>query len=129
MIVLDGLDPAMGRWHGIEYIENQRARHRPKIAPGEPEPRERTLAVRLKGRWGPGTFQVRFEASQESGTNQVWIEKELIVFPSLGRRHVRDRTGRCELYRDAGHELVVHISSAAPGVSRPTEAKSIETGS
>jgi predicted ATPase len=119
-IVLDGLDAALGRWHGIEYIENQRARHRRKIASGEHSPRERTLAFRLKGRWGPGACRVRLEVGQEFGTNQVGIENELIEFPSLGRRYVRDRTGRCESYRDAGHEVVVHLSSEASGVSRPT---------
>ena len=83
LMVLDGLDAAMGRWHGIEYIENQRARHRREVAPGARESRERTLTFRLKGRWGPGTFQVRLDASQELGTNQVGIENEMIEFPSL----------------------------------------------
>ncbi|MGP0062801.1 MAG: AAA family ATPase [Isosphaeraceae bacterium] len=119
-IVLDGLDAALGRWHGIEYIENQRAQDRRKIASGENAPRERTLAFRLKGRWGAGTFQVRLDASQDLGTNQVGIENELIEFSGLGRRYVRDRTGRCESYRDAGHEVAVHLSSDATGVSRPT---------
>jgi predicted ATPase len=119
-IVLDGLNVAMGRWHGIEYIENQRTSHRRKIESGEYAPRERTLAFRLKGRWGPGTFQVRLDASQELGTNQVGIENETIEFPSLGRRYVRDRTGRCESYRDVGNEVVVALSAVAPGVSRPT---------
>jgi predicted ATPase len=118
-IVLDGLDAALGRWHGIEYIENQRASHRRKTTSGELEPRRQALAFRLKGRWGPGTFQVRLDASQEASTNQVGIENELIEFPSLGRRYVRDRTGRCESYRDAGNEVVVDLSPDASGVSRP----------
>jgi predicted ATPase len=119
-IVLDGLDAALGRWHGIEYIENQRTSRRRKIASGEHATRERTLAFRLKGRWGPGTFQVRLDASQALGTNQVRIENETIEFPSLGRRYVRDRTGRCESYRDVENEVFVALSSVAPGVSRPT---------
>src|SRR5262249_16112690 len=31
-MVLDGLDAAMGRWRGIEYVWNQRASHRRKTA-------------------------------------------------------------------------------------------------
>ena len=117
-VVLDGLDASMRRWHGIEFIENQGARHPDR--PGERESRGRTLTVRLKGRWGPGVFRVRLDARQEFGTNHVGIENEMIAFPSLGRRYVRDRTGRCESYRDAVQEVAVHLSSDASGVSRPT---------
>ena len=112
----------MNRWHGMEYVRNQLAGNR-KLTEDEHETREKFLAFRLKGNWGPGAFQVRLDAGQEAGTNQIWIENEMIEFPNLGRRYLRDRTGRCEFYRDAGSSVATPISTDGSGVSRPTKPR------
>jgi predicted ATPase len=121
-IVLEGLDAAMNHWHGMEYVRNRRAGDR-KLTEDGHETREKSLTFRLKGSWGPGTFQVRLDAGQEAGMNETWIENEMIAFPRLGRRYHRDRTGRCAVYRDAGPSVVTHISSDRSGVSRPTKPR------
>jgi predicted ATPase len=123
-IVLDGLGAAIGRWlGGIEYVWNQRATQPRRTARDGHETRERTLVLRLKGRWGAGAFRVRLDAGQKVGTNQIWIENEMIEFPALGRRYLRDRTGRCESYRDAGSSVPTHLAPNASRVSRPSRPR------
>ncbi len=116
-IVLDGLDAALGRWGGFDHVENHRAARRPPAAPNGRQPGPKTLGFQLKGRWGSGAFRVRLDAGQDDRTTEIRIEDERIEFPALGRRYVRDRTGRCESYRDAQAEVVGRLSSNAPGVS------------
>src|SRR5437899_1741380 len=80
----------------IESTWNHRASQRRRTTEDGHEARVRTLVFRLKGRWGFGSFQVRLDAGHEVGTNKTWIENEMIEFPTLGRRYLRDRTGRCD---------------------------------
>jgi predicted ATPase len=122
-IVLDGLDAALGRWGGFEHVSNQRATRRPTVAPKGRQPRARTLGFRLNGRWGVGAFRVRLDAGQDTRTDEIRIEEERIEFPALGRRYVRDRTGRCESYRDPGAEVLSHLSTTASGVPWPTKPR------
>jgi predicted ATPase len=118
-IVLDGLDAAIGRWlGGTECVWNQRTSPRRRIAQDGREARERTFVLRLRGRWGSGAFRVRLDAGQNVGRNTIWIENEMIEFPSLGRRYLRDRTGRCDSYREAESSEPPYLPDNVSGASR-----------
>jgi predicted ATPase len=120
-IVLDGLDAAMNRWHGLEYIQNQRANFRRTVAPDGNGVHDDRLGFRLKGLWHVGTFDVRLEAGLDLSGNEIRIEDEILAFPAQeGRRHLRNESGTCEIHRDAGGLLPGGISGIAnflPGES------------
>jgi predicted ATPase len=100
-IVLDGLDSAMNRWRGMEYVWNQAASHGRKTVPDGHIIHENTFTIHLKGIWGRGRFKVRLMACPESGGNRIRIEDEFIELPGA-RLLRRDWTGRCESYGDGG---------------------------
>jgi predicted ATPase len=118
-IVLEGLDAGMNRWHGIEYIQNKRATRRRKNTPAANAVSENHLALRLKGLWHMGTFDVRLEAGREVNGNKIWIEGEQLNF-APNRSYSRDRTGRCEVHWDAASSVRTSLAPNADGVSRPT---------
>lgn len=120
-IVLEGLDAAMNRWHGIEHVWNKRATHRRKVASDEHEIYENRMMFRMRGLWDDGTFDVRLEAGPEVVGNRIRIEDEVLEFSGeSGRSYLRDGSGTCQ-YRGATSELFPDGISATfrypPGVS------------
>jgi predicted ATPase len=98
-IVLDGLDAAMDRWHGMEHVWNKRSSHGPRaVAHGLGLP-ENPLAFRMKGlfrgtlREKTAAFDVRMDISPSLGFNALCIENESIKFPAPGSEYHRDAHG------------------------------------
>ncbi len=126
-IVLDGLDAAMDRWHGIDWVWNKRSKHDRKLAKDGRESPQNPLGFHLKGQWegewGGGTFDVGLSACPEVGGNRMRIENEEIelLLPDHVRRFRRDWSGKCALYRGAGPLGVLPGFPKEPGVPRPTK--------
>ncbi len=71
-----GLDAAIGRWLGFEYVWNKRARHNQKHVGTEDGTYENPMVFVFNGRVLRGSFTVRMEISADPGINGVRIEKE-----------------------------------------------------
>jgi predicted ATPase len=124
-IVLDGLDAAMDRWHGMNHIWNNQASHRRKAASDGHEVYENLPLFQLKGHWGDRAFSVKLELSFEADRAGVWIEREEIKLPTIpsldedsselliGRSYQRDRAGRCLSYREVNESTHRHRAGLA----------------
>jgi predicted ATPase len=94
-----GLDAAITRWLGFEYVWNQRARHNQKHVRTEDGAYENPMVFVLKGRVLRGSFTVRMEISADPGINDIRIEKESLKI-------TRDRL----IQRDRHGNAIIHLS-------------------
>lgn len=98
-ILLDGLDIAMERWHGMDHILNRRSAPRRRSgANGIGEP-EKDMFLDLKGRCYAGRFHARLKASLEAGANRIRIKDEILEFPDEGDYWRRDENGSLDVRR------------------------------
>jgi predicted ATPase len=113
-VVLDGLDDAMQRWHGIEHVWNKRASHRQRATRDGRTTYENPIVFHVRGRRGRGAFNIKMDVAPDIGFNSIRIESEILRLP-VGRSYHRNAEGRCEIYRN-GKELD-RIAQFHPGQS------------
>lgn len=118
-IVLEGLDAAMDRWHGMEHILSRCASTRRKPGTIGNQTSGGHVDFHLKGRCHLGGFHVRLVAGIEKGGNRIRIDEEILEVPSGERHWLRDETGRLfERGEDPGGDLdlgrLLHGESASP---------------
>jgi predicted ATPase len=94
-----GLDAAIARWLGFEYMWNQRARHNQKHVRTEDRVYEKPIVFVLKGRVLRGSFTVRMEIAADPEINDLRIEKESLKIP-------RDRL----IQRDCHGNTIIHLA-------------------
>jgi predicted ATPase len=92
-----GLDAAIARWLGFEYVWNKRARHHQKHVRTEDGTYENPMVFVLKGWVLRGSFTVRMEISADPSINDIRIEKEFLKI-SRDRLIQRDRHGNASLH-------------------------------
>jgi hypothetical protein len=80
-VVLNGLDDAMQRWRGIEYIWNKWASHRQKTTRDGRPTYENPIVFHMRGRRGRGSFNVKMDIVPNIGFNSIRIESETIKLP------------------------------------------------
>src|SRR2546428_1649646 len=94
-----GLDAAIARWLGFEYVRNKRARHNQKHVKTEDGSYENPMVFVLKGRVLRGSFTVRMEISADPSIDNIRIEKESIKIP-------KDRL----IQRDCHGNTIIHLA-------------------
>ena len=127
-IVLDGLDAAMDRWNGIEWVWNKRSKHDRKRAKDGHESPQNPLVFHLKGHWEGGTFDVGLSACPEVAGSRMRIEDELIEFPELARLYSRDWRGKCSSFFEDVSPMEIARRSLGSGASRPLKPALSELG-
>ncbi|MHB1559593.1 MAG: AAA family ATPase [Isosphaeraceae bacterium] len=116
-ILLDGLDVAMERWHGMDHILNRRtAPRRRSGANGIGEP-EKDMLFELKGRCHAGRFHSRLKAGLEAGGNRIRITEETFELPTEEGCWRRDENGWLDGRRAARGVKQVTRSQILPGES------------
>ena len=95
-IVEQGLDAAVNRWRGFEYIRNRAVTPEPKGTNTERPYETNFVEFLLQGRDASGAFRARMEVNQSPGGNELFIQKESLTIK--GRRSAtRDAYGRVRL--------------------------------
>jgi predicted ATPase len=115
-ILLGGLDSALDRWHGLEYVWNKRATHDLRATRKRGEILENPVSFHFKGIWGRGAFNVQMVIAPTPGRNAVRIDRELLKLPE-GRLYRREADGRVEVFNDHTFDRVRRVEpgeSAAP---------------
>ena len=117
--MLDGLDEAMDRWHGIEHVWNKGASRRRRTTSAGFETYENPIVFRLRGLVRLGgfpiisRFKVVMEIAPDLGMNELFIESESIEFPGLARDYRRSESGKCVM-RPSGTASYLPGESASP---------------
>ena len=65
-VVVDGLDAAMDRWHGLEHVWNKRASHRPRTDHKGHQVHENHLSFALRGKVDRETWKARLEVGSDA---------------------------------------------------------------
>src|SRR5262249_20399129 len=94
-----GLDAAIARWLGFEYVWNKRVHHNQKHVRTEDGAYENPMVFVLKGRVLRGSFAVRMEIATDPKINDLRIEKESLKIP-------RDRL----IQRDCHGNTIIHLA-------------------
>ncbi|HKI37201.1 MAG TPA: ATP-binding protein [Gemmataceae bacterium] len=112
-IVLEGLDTALHRWRGFEYVWNQAVQHDLRRPEGHRPGHSNPMTFRLDLSSGAARFEVRQTINMGEGGNGLFIQEE-----QLRRRGQRSGGGR--LIRDDQGKQTVTSSPPKDSVSHPT---------
>lgn len=84
VIVLDGLDPAMNRWHGFEHVWNQAQQHELLRPAGDRPCHTNPMIFRINFRTDGVRLKVDQEINLGEGGEELFIQKEHVVRASHG---------------------------------------------
>ncbi len=110
-IIVDGLDDAMERWHGMDHVLNRRSSPRGRSGADGTKESEKRIVFQFKGRCHAGRFNARLEAGLEAGGNRIRIKDEIVEFPAEEGYWRRDENGWLDAHR------------VTPGVSQAARAQ------
>jgi len=115
-VVTDGLEKAMQKWLGFDYIWNRGRRHNRQSVGTEAETYENPMHFSLRGTLLGGAFSSRMTLSADPGINGMRIEEERIKLRE-GRLYERNREGVVNISRNgkAESKAIFHpFETAAP---------------
>jgi predicted ATPase len=119
-VVLDGLDAAMNRWRGFEYVWNRAVKHELR-RPAEERPHHtQPMAFRVDLGMPSYSLTAKQEINLGEGGNDLFIQREEVVWKEHREEHriTRDASGKRSVLWDS-------VVTPAPAEPALTDGRSI----